>query len=499
MLFERIKSQWQTLRFRLMVWNAAAVLVTALAVLMIVREGVRHSLQNELDQRLTEDILEIALAIEEPRSPVFEHLYEELDRKARGHVRHGWFVQLFDARGEEIWSSPSAPAAVVPAGTMGDFRPVTAGGSRVAQHRVSQQDGTPLTIRVGASLDFLTADMRQIDRLVLGVGLAALVLAPAGGYLLAGRATRPLSQIISTTAALRPDQLDERLIIRNSGDELDRLSATINGFLDRRAVYLQQQRDFLANAAHELRTPLAAIRSSVEVALGGDRSPSEYEDLLSEVIEECSSLEVLVNQFLLLAEADAERIQPSSERVRLDDLLRRAIEMFRGAAEARGIELEIARLDSACVNGEVVHLRQVLNNLLDNAVKFTPEGGRITAALRFDPKLQTAQLSFSDTGPGIAPDDLPHIFERFFLVDKSRSRDHDSRGIGLGLSICQAIARALGGSISATSEPGHGSTFTVTLPGEPATPEARDGWAGRGALPQPVEASESSASRSRDG
>jgi signal transduction histidine kinase len=275
--------------------------------------------------------------------------------------------------------------------------------------------------------------------------------------------------MIRTTEGLRPTQLAERLEIRGTGDELDALAARINSLLDRIGDYLQQKHDFLANAAHELRTPLAAIRATVEVALRGERSTTEYQELLDQVIDECAALEALVNQLLLLAETDADRLKAYSDRVALDQVVAGAVEMFRGAAESRGLTLSVSPLPPTPVAGNRHHLRQVINNLLDNAIKFTAAyhgngHGQIVVTFLRDDYRHVARVEVRDNGPGIPPEDLPHVFDRFYRVDRSRSRSDGAGGSGLGLSICQAIVAAHHGEIAVVSAPGEGTTFTITLP-----------------------------------
>jgi signal transduction histidine kinase len=291
--------------------------------------------------------------------------------------------------------------------------------------------------------------------------------------------------MIRTTARLRPGELGQRMPIRGTGDELDSLARTINGLLDRITSYLKQEHDFLANAAHDLRTPLAAIRSSVEVALSGRRTEAEYHELLALVIDQCSALQTLVNQLLLLAETDADRLQTDPEPVALDQVVARATEMFEAVAEFHGIELRTAGLAPALVAGNRHHLRQVVNNLLDNAIKFTAanlpaqaepgtnggppareSGGRPTIDVELvrDDQRQQVRLRVTDGGIGIAAEHLPHIFERFYRSDKVRGRDSATHGNGLGLSICKAIVEAHSGTIQVRSQLGHGTVFIVNLP-----------------------------------
>lgn len=254
--------------------------------------------------------------------------------------------------------------------------------------------------------------------------------------------------------------------IRGTGDELDHLSLTFNLLLDRIASFLQQRREFLANAAHELRTPLAALRSTTEVALRSERTTHEYQELLGTIIEESESLEVLVNQLLLLAEteADTETLLLTGEPVALEELIERSCDMFVGVAESRSIELRFKIVRRGMVKGNRHHLRQVINNLVDNSLKFTPAGGKVNITLDVDSLTSIACFSVQDTGVGIAVDEKPRLFDRFYRGDRSRRRDAVTRGTGLGLSICQAIVKGHGGTLSVESQIGQGSCFLVSLP-----------------------------------
>jgi signal transduction histidine kinase len=482
-LWERVSSAVRTLRFRLMLWNFAAGVLTALGILLAVREGVRDTLVNDLDQALREDLKEIKSAFQAPGRQDWHALQDELNRKAATHDYHGWFVMFLGRDGAIAWSSQNTPAGLA----QFTHEQRAAGVFHVAQHRIRHETlgagGEVAAVAVGCNEAFIARDMARIDRLVLIVGGIVVLVAPIGGYLLAGRTTRILADLIHTTDRLRPSELKERLPIRGTGDELDALARTINGLLDRIGDYLQQKHDFLANAAHELRTPLAAIRSSVEVAASGKPSEREFRELLDEVIEQCSALQSLVNQLLLLAESDADRLLTSAEPVSLDELVGRAIDMFQGVAEFHGIELVANRLLPIAVIGNRHRLRQVLNNLLDNAIKFTaarsgdspPAGGqqpagtgRIDVRLVRDDQRQVAVLRVADNGIGIASESLPKVFDRFYRADRSRQREGGPGGSGLGLSICQAIVAAHHGTIGVTSEPGRGTTFTITLPLAPA-------------------------------
>ncbi|HEX3726418.1 MAG TPA: HAMP domain-containing sensor histidine kinase, partial [Pirellulales bacterium] len=249
-----------------------------------------------------------------------------------------------------------------------------------------------------------------------------------------------------------------------TGDELDQLSRTINRFLDLLADYLDRNREFVANAAHELRSPLAAVQSSVEVTLNSDRTVEEYQDLLCEIADQCAQLRVLVNQLLLLAEIDAVRSPVEKRPLQFDQLLEKSVDMFRGAAEERGLTLSSALDLDVMIEGDGNRLRQVVNNLIDNSLKFTPRGGNVLVTLRRDAVRRQVVLKVVDTGMGISADDLPHVFERFYRGDKSRQRENLTYGNGLGLSICKSIVAAHGGTIQVHSNVGQGAAFEVHLP-----------------------------------
>jgi heavy metal sensor kinase len=464
MRFEQIRSLFRSLRFRLSAWNTAAVLLIVVVTLVGLRESLRYTLHDESDRLLLDDAYEVALAVER-FYPDQNEIDNEMDLKALGHKDRGLFVELFDAHGQLLSTRGALPDLTgVPLPTTQTPTLYTVGEYRVAQ-RVTTKPGVPaFTVRVGASTATVEKELATVTRLMVAAGVVILFVAPLSGYLLAGRATRPLGRIISTAARLRPSHLEERLPIRRTYDELDQLSLTINRFLDLLKDYLDRNREFVANAAHELRSPLAALQSSVEVALNTDRTVEEYQEKLGEIADECGQLRVLVNQLLLLAETDAACLPAPKLPLPFDHLVERGVDMFRGAAEERGIELAANVTAGAVVHGNSDRLRQVVNNLIDNSLKFTPAGGRVTVTLRKDPLRKVVELEVADTGVGISEQDLPHVFDRFYRGDKSRQREHFAHGNGLGLSICQSIVVAHGGEVRAQSSPGGGATFVVSLP-----------------------------------
>jgi heavy metal sensor kinase len=417
---------------------------------------------NETDQVLLDDAHEVGLAIESfyPSLPQIE---AEMQRKASGHRDRQLFVRLIDSKGEVLLQT-GEPPNLDRGETVNPPRFMSVDGYRMASRPVARAGIPAFNVQVGASLATLENDMARLTRLMMAAGFVILFVAPLSGFFLAGRATRPLGEIISIAERLRPSRLEERLEIRGTGDELDRLSLTINHFLDQLRDYLQRHREFVDNAAHELRSPLAAVQSAIEVTLNTDRTTEEYQEMLGEIADECGQLRVLVNQLLLLAETDGQRFEVARLPVRMDRLVERSADMFRGAAEERGVRLAVSGGDPVTIAGDADRLRQVINNLIDNSLKFTPPGGHVLVTVRADEAQGEAVLRVTDTGSGITAEDLPHVFERFYRGDKSRQRESYTSGNGLGLSICRSIVAAHGGSIEVESSLGKGATFVVRLP-----------------------------------
>jgi len=471
MRFEQLNTVFRSLRFRLSAWNTAAVLLIVVVTLVAVREALRYTLVHENDLLLEDEAYEVALAVQ-GYYPNLAEVDKEMERKTLGHVDRQMFVQLIAPDGQLLSSSGRPPdLAKLSLPETEHASPVTVRGYRIVQRKVAKAGVPAYTVRVGASLEMINTDLATVSRLMMAAGTAILFIAPLSGYFLAGRATRPLARITTTAARLRPSHLEERLPIRGARDELDQLSLTINSFLDLLRDYLERNREFVANAAHELRSPLAAVQSWVEVTLNSDRSVEEYKDILGEIADRCGQLRVLVNQLLLLAEVDPGHSPPKGP-VRLDELVKKCVEMFRGAAEERSVELVVDVRVDVIVEGQGDRLRQVINNLIDNSLKFTPSGGQVLINLRYSPAGDRAILKVADTGAGIASEDLPHVFERFYRGDKSRQRENQSHGNGLGLSICHSIVHNHGGTIRVESSLGRGAIFTVTLPAHAVHPEA---------------------------
>jgi two-component system OmpR family sensor kinase len=339
---------------------------------------------------------------------------------------------------------------------------------RVAAVRVTLEPlGRTYTVATSRSLTPLHGELAR-DRYVLLVAVPlGLLLVGCGGWFLSRKSLAPVLAMSEQARRIGAENIDERLPVVNPRDELGRLADTFNALLSRLSLALAQQRQFMADASHELRTPLSVIRTATSVTLRKERrGEDEYREALCIVDEESRRLSRIVEDMFRLARADAARLTVQPALFYLDELLSETARAARLLGASKNMKVDISQLpESPCVGDEDL-LRQMVMNLLDNAIKYTPAGGMVEV------KLAQANgsylLSISDTGPGIPDDAQSQVFERFYRVNKTRSRAESAggagAGAGLGLAIARAIAEAHGGSLTLESSGAGGSTFAAAIP-----------------------------------
>jgi two-component system OmpR family sensor kinase len=319
------------------------------------------------------------------------------------------------------------------------------------------------TLVVAASLEGMEESVERLRLLLLVALPIALALAGGGGWLLAGKALWPVARMTRQAGAIGSDHLDERISVPPARDELALLASTLNTMLDRIEHGVAEQRRFLADASHELRTPLAILRAELEVGLRDAHGANGHAQVLASGIEEVERMSGLVEGLLMLARADEGQLELLPEPVDLGEVAAAVVAKLRPMAEAKGIAITLEG-EPPKVLADRARIEQVVTNLLDNAVAYTGPGGAVK--VRVWQAGGEAGLSVRDSGPGIAPEALPRVFDRFFRADQGRSRS--GGGCGLGLAICKELVEAHGGRIGAQSEPGAGSTFVVLLPLHPS-------------------------------
>ena len=309
------------------------------------------------------------------------------------------------------------------------------------------------------------ATMDDLQRSLLILLPIAALIGGVAAYVIGGVAVRPITMIITELEAITDGRsLHRRLGGADAqGDELARLTNTLNAMIGRLENSFGGLRRFTADASHELKTPLTVLRASIERAMMARRGSNEQMEHLEAALNEVTRMADLVNSLLSLARADEGRFDLVRDVVLLDSMLRDIAETTTILGEPNGIEVRVSECEALTVEGDAPRLRQLLLNLVENAIKYTAVGGTVELSLAADNG--AAVLTVKDTGMGIAAADLPFIFERFWRADRARSRASGRGGTGLGLAISQYIAQAHGGTLTAQSRLGRGSTFTLTLPG----------------------------------
>jgi heavy metal sensor kinase len=389
------------------------------------------------------------------------------------------FVRISDTQGEVLYHS-ATPASLrfFPAQLPRPDWPARPQGSQrfklpagiemlVCSRVVDLPNHRQYLVESGALLDDVHADLRQWLVLLVaalpGFGLISI----GGGYFLIKRALKPVDRIAATADRIGSHNLSERLPVAKTGDELERLSITLNRMIDRLDEAFQNSRRFMADASHELRTPLTILRGEMETFAQEESLTLEMHERLGAALEELERLVSVVEGLFAISRLDAGEAQAEWVKFDLRGLASSTADQMSLLGEDKNIAINSAgNGERVWVEGDRARMKQVVVNLLDNAIKYTPEGGHV--GISVTARAGRALLEVTDTGIGIPPEALPRVFERFYRVDAARTREFG--GAGLGLSIVKSICAAHSGRVEAFSTPGHGSVFRVELPLAPSTP-----------------------------
>jgi heavy metal sensor kinase len=425
-------------RLALLFTLATAAILGAFATSLYL--WVRASLDRELERRLeTERRLFAAYFLEE-HEEVRRGVHADLRSVLEGYSR---------ASNARIGVRRADGTVLIP------FPP----GGRSVEERVRTPEGEGFVLTIGVSEELLEYQLGQLRRSYAIFGPLALLASFLLGYVFVGRALAPVAQIRHQAETISRANLSERVPVPAARGEFQDLARTFNEMLDRLDRGFQDLQNFAADAAHELRTPLANLQAEIDTAVQKSRTPEEYERILASIDEEVARMNRVVADLFVLAKIDMRQYALSRERVSLGRILEEARETCQHAADRRGIRIEFEGGDATAA-GDPVALRRVFMNLVENAVKYNREGGRVRITL--ERSNGTIRVRVRDTGIGIPAEHLPKLFHRFYRVDKARSRE--TGGAGLGLAICKSFVEAHEGRIEVQSTPGEGTTFTVELP-----------------------------------
>jgi heavy metal sensor kinase len=460
-----------SLSFRLVAWYAgvltvAFVLLGGLTWLFLRHDLEANVLQTQLRraQQIADTLLGTAGAGDAPRlAQQVEQLYspEANDRFIRISAPGGHLVYVSGAPRDDSFDPTEVPpptaSGAVPVPRK---QPLGRGALLIAAVGARGSDGARYLVEVGTSSAATEATLAHV-LVMLAVSLPlAVCVAVAGGFVLVRRALKPVASIARKAEDISLHNLSARLPVVHSGDEIERLSVALNRMIHRLEDAVRSSKQFVADASHELRTPLTVMRGELESLAQDAGLGGETRETLGSVLEEVDRLGEIVDGLFALSRLDAG--EAPTERVQFDlgELAATTAGQMSLLAEDKQVSVSCESAGGVTVEGDRARLKQVVVNLLDNAIKYTPSGGRVRLAVRREAGY--AVLEVSDNGIGIPAEALPHVFQRFFRVDSSRSRDQG--GAGLGLSIVKSICSAHGAEVEVSSRPGQGSTFRVRQP-----------------------------------
>ncbi len=462
----------RSISFRLVAWYAGLLTAGFVLLCALLYLDLRHFLENDLRQAEARRARQIANTLLARVSQSGEAAVAAQTKEWYQPETSDRFIRITRADGTVIYASGTPkddsfdPADV----------PVLPPPSKTeVSHRLKLSDGKTLII---AALNFKSSGNptyliefgelldpmeTMLDRLFLQLSLGlpvAILVAVAGGWLLVRRALTPVEQITRAAEHITQYNLSERLPVAQTGDQIERLSVSLNRMIARLDDAFQNSKRFVADASHELRTPLTILRGELETLSEDPRLGGELRERVASLLEEALHLSKIVEQMFMLSRLDAGESQTDWSRFDLADLARTTADQMSLLAEDKQIAITCEAKRPVNVEGDRARLKQVVVNLLDNAIKYTPKGGAVQ--LSVSAVNGHVVLEIADNGIGIPANALPHVFERFYRVDQTKSADSDSAG--LGLSIVKAICTAHGAEVEAESAVGKGSRFRVKLP-----------------------------------
>ncbi len=486
----------KSVRVQLTVWYIGSISMLVLIFALIVLVSLKAILVGSLDQALYNGgkILEEALSeyalkreddpksLYEPSDEGDEFFVEEIDTEAKEiffvsvvYIQLLTFPEQFEPAPQLVAKTVTLNKLSLPLSQNAyhairdrPYYPETVTGLlafplRVMSLMVHDLDGRSYILQLALSLQDVDNTLRDLLFIFAVLFPALLAVLSVLGYVFMKRAFSPVRKMVALTRGITAEDLSLRLDPVESRDEIGELADTLNDMISRLEHSFAQIKQFSGDVSHELKTPLAELRCNVEVALRRERTTEEYQEALKNIIEDTGRLQHIVEDLLLLARMDARRLLLSFTPVALNEVFLNVFEQVYAFAQKKKLALSFDRIEPVTITGDSGLLKQLLTNLIANAIQYTPSGGEVTFALHRE--TDQAVLSITDTGIGIPEEALPYIFDRFYRVEQSRS--HDTGGSGQGLAIAQKIVEVHGGKISVKSTEGQGTIFCVYLPCAP--------------------------------
>ncbi len=465
MSLRRRISPRNTLAFRLTLWYAGIFTVSSCIAFLLFSTLITSLILERTDQELLDQVSRFSILLaSEGAGAVTDSAV--IEAEAAG-VKKVFFRllsvngQTFSSSNMSYWRDIDIDETAIKALLRENnhvFQTIAIVGRREKVRILYAVLSPSIILQVGLAMESYSRFLDAFQRIFIATMTFLIVLAAGVGWFMARRAVSGVEAITRTAQKISGGTLEERVPVKARADEIDQLALTFNQMLDRIQALLTEIKEMSDNMAHDLRSPIARIRGAAEVTLTSGKTLSEYEGMAASTIEECDRLLDMINTMLMISKTESGVDRFSGKNVDLTGIIRQACELFGPTAEDKKVTVGCDMPDGIHLIGDTPMIQRMLSNLLDNAIKYTPSGGMVNIVVSESPK--QVVVAVKDTGIGISRQDLPRIFERFYRCDQSRSQ----AGIGLGLSLARAIARAHGGDITVMSVPNQGSTFTVTLP-----------------------------------
>lgn len=456
----------RSLRANLILWFTFIFSLIIVISDTITYNALRRIIITEVDSSLVSMATIESTAFREGNTLDIEALSRQVDQYPRFIPQ---FAQILNARGEVVkqFGLPATTTAIINrseiAAALGGEIVTTEGtlaGKPVRLAAVSSaRDGAAFAVVIGTATGGASHTISQVAVILLVIDVIAIAASIAGGYLIIGKALKPIDHIAERAHQIGEGNLRQRLEYMDSSSEMMRLTSVLNEMLDKLQRLFESQKQFVQDASHETRSPLAALRCRLEVALRQPRPADEYRQVLAASLHDTTRLTALADDLFLLARADSNNLAMELREVSVAEIAAAIHEQLMPVAESRGVEFLLAAPPGCLVYADRARLSQALRNLAENALKYTPKGGRVQ--IRVQPQGEQIRVDITDTGIGIPKAEQANIFRRFYRVDHARARSDG--GTGLGLAICDQIIRAHQGRIEVDSLPGRGTRFTVYL------------------------------------
>ncbi len=465
-MFSKLKTSFfSRLDVRLTVSSTLILLALALGLCVFFYMRIEYLLEKQLNRILADETHELADDIVEHKSVIIGCQMFESDVARRKYYQFEF--RVLSVEGMVLYQSKRAGKMPFPdQGHKREFSTVRVPGKsvpyRLFERKITVDEVSDLYVQIATEkrqeLDLLD---RFYENLLLAFP-AVLLLSLLCGMIAANKPRKIIKGIAYVASRISSHNLQERLPVPPACDEVQELTLTINAMIDRLEKSFSETKQFTADVSHELRNPLFALKGTMEVALSENRDSSEYRETMAECLERINFLIKMVNDLFLISRFEMQKVNLDLTSFNMGEVVRDMHEFFLPMAQEKQLQFTCEQCDDVVICGDRTRILQLVSNLLDNAIKFTPEGGQVTTMLITNDS--GVELQVRDTGIGIPPGKIPHIFNRFYQVDASRSGL--ARGTGLGLQICKRIADAHGGTISVQPNTDSGVTFTVMLPSQ---------------------------------